>query len=149
MINFKLAYFDKHGVATIYLIENAQCLPSIGGNIIVYHQLAQQSAIVTDIVHFYNNNKAEIVVYADSKERLDKKKDGAKYLYDLDLSVRLFNSLRGYFSKKGYKGDISEMPISELAKISMQEFFESRFVGNKSIAELESALRINGYTPKE
>jgi len=138
MISFKLAYFDREGVVNICLIENAQCLPLIGSNVIVYVESEQQGAVVSDIVHFYKENKSEIVVYADSKERIQKLKNGVKKISDLDLSVRLYNCLREWY-QMGW--DFTELPITALSKISISEFFSRRRVGNKVVNELERVLK--------
>jgi len=73
---------------------------------------------------------------------------------DCDFSVRLYNGLLNYFiiylSFNGSWGEIhsyvANLPISELSKISLNEFYKIRNVGRKSSIELIKFCSDKGIT---
>lgn len=141
MTRFKIFYFNKERVPIVSFIEQAYQLPAIGSNVIVYVNEIQEHGTVTDIIHIFKEGKCETIVYIDSKERIEKEKSCLGKINELEMSTRLFNSLRYYYNQKfDYKGDFGNLPITELFKINVVEMSKSRMVGTRTMHEFKQIL---------
>jgi hypothetical protein len=84
------------------------------------------------IVDFHNSDFAS--GYVKFRNPFDKK------IVDSNISVRLFNGLKSYYSREfGIWDNLEfyEICISQLSRVSISKFAKCRNVGQKTVKELE------------